>query len=304
MTASVVIVSKNRVEDLRIALRSVVAQSVAVDVVVVDDGSTDGTAEMVRREFPKARLIRHDQSLGLIVRRNEGALAAVGEIVFSIDDDAEFMFTTTVEETLREFDNPRVGAVAIPFVEPKKRNQPLQRSPGGSTTWVTDCFIGTAHALRRRLFLELGGYLEGLVHQGEERDYCLRMLAAGYVVRLGSAAHINHYESPQRDWARVDFYGRRNDLLFAWRFVPARFLPVHLIGTTVNGVVTAYRSPNPGRAMAGIWRGCLDILTRRTVRSPVSVPVYRLHRRLKKLGPIAFDDVIAILPPPRTKGAS
>ncbi len=84
----------------------------------------------------------------------------------------------------------------------------MQSPPNTSGTWITDTFIGTAHALRRDIFLKLGGYRDHLVHQGEESDFCIRMLDAGYLVRLGRSDPINHWESPKRDLRRMDFYGR------------------------------------------------------------------------------------------------
>ena len=58
--ASVVITTKNRQDELRVAIQSALKQTAHVEIIVVDDGSTDSTAEMVRREFPGVRLIRHD----------------------------------------------------------------------------------------------------------------------------------------------------------------------------------------------------------------------------------------------------
>src|SRR5262245_46760837 len=185
--ATVVISTKNRRDDLRRALASVFAQTAPVDVLVMDDGSTDGTAEMVRHEFPSARLIRSDVSRGYIVRRNEAANVAETPYLFSIDDDAEFSSPDVVERTLTDFDDLRVGAVAIPYIEPHKGNRLLQCAPSPDAIWVTDAFVGTAHAVRRDVFLQLGGYRESLVHQGEERDFCIRMLACGPIVRLGMA---------------------------------------------------------------------------------------------------------------------
>jgi GT2 family glycosyltransferase len=297
MTATVVIVSRNRKDELMNAVRSAVAQTIRPQVLVIDDGSGDGTAASVSREFPAVTLVRHDQSAGLVVRRNEGARAANGDVIFSIDDDAAFTSPRTVEQTLAEFDDPRIGAVAIPFIEPRKGPAVMQRAPGGGR-WVTDCFIGTSHAIRRDVFLALGGYREQLVHQGEERDFCIRLLQAGYVVRLGSADPIHHYESPKRDFSRMDYYGRRNDVLFVWHYVPWAHLPVHLAGTVVNAARSAWEARRISRMAAGTVAGLTGGLMRPLDRQPVSRAVYRLHRRLKKAGPELLDAVMPELPAP------
>jgi hypothetical protein len=103
---------------------------------------------------------------------------AVGDVIFSLDDDAVFSSPFVVEQTLRDFSHPRIGAVAIPYIEPHKANQEMQRAPTREDVWITASYIGTAHAVRRDVFLALGGYREHLVHQGEEGDFCIRMLAA------------------------------------------------------------------------------------------------------------------------------
>ncbi|MGH7213703.1 MAG: glycosyltransferase family 2 protein, partial [Tepidisphaeraceae bacterium] len=237
MDATVVITTKDRKDELRRAVASAVAQvGAAVEVLVIDDGSTDGSSDMLRAEFSTVRVERYERSLGLIVRRNHAAALATAPVILSIDDDAVLVSTHTVAQTLTEFDHPRVGAVAVPFVDIKQGPQVRQRAPDFARVYVASSFIGTAHALRRDLFLKLGGYREQLFHQGEEADYCLRMLDAGCVVRLGSADPIHHFESPRRDFRRMDVYGRRNDVLYAWHNVPLPYLPGHLLATTFNGL--------------------------------------------------------------------
>lgn len=297
VSASVLIATKSRKEGLRSALRSVAHQSIPVEVIVLDDGSTDGTAEMVRAEFPKVHLIRHEDSRGLIVRRNEGAQLAKANIIFSIDDDAAFSSPKVVEQTLQEFSDPCIGAVAIPYVEPHSSSQIRQSAPDSSGTWVTDRFVGTAHAVRRDIFLRLGSYREHLLHQGEEGDYCLRMLAAGYVTRVGHADPIFHYESPDRSSERMDFYGRRNDILFAWQNVPMPYLPFHLAATVVRGSIYTIRSArHPKKMFAGMLSGLAECFRGDVQRRPVDPRIYRLSRELKKHGPLPLRRVLDSLP--------
>jgi hypothetical protein len=71
MRASVVIATKDRKEELHRAISSAIRQTESVEIVVVDDGSVDGTSEMVRSEFPQVGLDRTPISLGQAARRNE-----------------------------------------------------------------------------------------------------------------------------------------------------------------------------------------------------------------------------------------
>src|SRR5579859_1637302 len=89
-SATVVITTKNRKLELRNAVGSALSQSARPQVIVMDDGSTDGTRQMVEREFPKARLEYSESSLGYIHQRNRAAKLATTEFLFSLDDDAVF----------------------------------------------------------------------------------------------------------------------------------------------------------------------------------------------------------------------
>jgi GT2 family glycosyltransferase len=149
--------------------------------------------------------------------------------------------------------------------------------------------------LRRDVFLKLGGYREELVHQGEERDYCIRLLDAGFCVRLGNAEPIFHYESSRRDFRRMDFFGRRNDILFAWHNVPLVRLPLHLVATTMNGLHTGLKTGRLLRMLHGIAAGYRDSISSYRVRNPVSSPIYFLNRRLKKRGPLSLESVEPLL---------
>jgi len=296
LTATIVIATRNRRQELRRALESALAQTVEAEILVMDDASTDGTGAMVQADFPRVRLQRSETPCGYIVQRNRAAALATGDVLFSIDDDAEFSSAETVARTLREFGDARVGAVAMPYVEPAKGNQVLQCAPDAGV-WVTGMFVGTAHAVRRDVFLRLGGYREPLVHQGEERDFCARLLDAGSVVRVGSAPPIVHHESPRRDFSRMDFYGRRNDILFAWQNVPGIRCGAHLLATTWNGVRFAFRCGRLRHQLGGLAAGYFEVMRRIHSRQPIAVAAYQLQRRLQKRGPLRLEAIEALLPP-------
>jgi glycosyltransferase involved in cell wall biosynthesis len=294
--ATVVITTKNRMADLAVAIESCLIQTARPEVLVIDDGSTDGTAEMVRGRFPTVRLDRVEQSLGLIVQRNRGAKLASGEVIFSIDDDAAFSTPDIIEKTLIDMDHPRVGAVAIPFMNVKVGPTVFQQAPSPEGVFVGHTYIGTAHALRRELFVKLGGYREFLFHQGEEGDYVIRMMDAGYIVRLGRSPCIHHFESPRRDFRRMDLYGRRNDILFPWYNVPMPYTPAHLLATTLKGLRFGVKVRRPWRMIRGLGMGYAAIFHERRKRRPVRKETYRLMRRLQKSGPILLSEVESGLP--------
>lgn len=294
------ITTKNRRADLERALRSAVAQVPAVEVIVVDDGSADGSAEMVRDRFPGVRLERFEHSAGYIVRRNQAAEMATTPVIVSIDDDAEFSSSDTVAQTVAELGHPRVGAVAIPHIDVHRSPSPVLQMPPGDGVHVGPSYVGTAHAVTRSLFLDLGGYREELVHQAEEHDFCARMLAAGWVVRLGRADPIRHYESPARDRGRQMFYWRRNDVLFAWHQVPLPYLVGRLAKAVIHGVVVGARERQLGPPLRGLWQGQVDFLRNMGSRAPMSRRLYRLDRALRQRRQLPLEAIEGELPAQRT----
>lgn len=294
--ATVVIVSKNRKDELRGAVESALAQQGRVEVLVFDDASTDGTAEMIRRDFPSVRLERVEQSCGYIVHRNRGARMASSPVIFSIDDDAAFSSPQVVVQTLAEFDHPRVGAVSIPSIDVNKKGQPYFHVLKQDGVWAVEAFRGTAYAVRRDLFLKLGGFKETYFHQGEENEYCLRLLDAGYITRIGASDPIHHFESPNRDRSRIFLYSARNNVLFTWYDVPLPQFLVHLPGTIAIVLKRGAKHGYIGAVVKGIAMGLGTIAKEFRKRHPVRRSVYRLSRQLRKGGPARVETIEDRLP--------
>src|SRR3954471_21802260 len=82
---TIVFLVYNRREELRTSLRQMLGEA-DVEVVVVDNASQDGSAEMVREEFPHVRLLRREQNIG-VAGWNDGFAIARGNWVLALDDD-------------------------------------------------------------------------------------------------------------------------------------------------------------------------------------------------------------------------
>ena len=291
--ATIVITTKNRSEDLRRAVTSALQQTgCRIEILVIDDGSDDGTADMVRHEFPAVRLERSEQSMGYIVQRNRSAKIASAPIIVSLDDDASFSGPTIVLRTIQAFSNPRIGAVAIPFINVRYDSTLRQVAPDAANAFAIESYIGTAHAVRREQFVQLEGYREQLFHQCEEEDYCIRLLDAGYFVCVGSGEPIHHYESPRRDVKRVFVFNARNHVLFAWQNIPMPYCPIHLLATMINLLRYGIRRRRLGWTVQGIFRGWKDALKQSGERRPVTRRTYRLSRWIKKNGPVLLTAAI------------
>lgn len=194
---SVVIPTRNRKLTLQRCLSRVFRQRYpSYEVIVVDDGSTDGTPETVRRSFPRARCIVHPSPRGPAATRNAGARAAAGDVIVFLDDDC-LPPPCWITRLLAAFDRLPTAAVVCGFVRPTRRalrTHLLARYEWFVTRTVyglgTRPRVDTIHglgagnmAVRASVFRALGGFDETFpVAAGEDTDLLRRVLLAGHTV--------------------------------------------------------------------------------------------------------------------------
>jgi GT2 family glycosyltransferase len=220
---SVGIATRNRRGSLLRCLASLSLVDDLIDeVIVVDDTSDeplgDLAAEAPPAIAPKLRVIVQTGRQGPIVARNTTVRLARNECVLLMDDDAYVIDAPGIRRGVDVFRRHReIGAVAFAQAEADGAAWPAPMQPATATgACYVPAYIGFAHLLRRSVFLELGGYLEPLHFYGEEKDYCLRLLDAGYAVVYVPDARVAHVpDRSGRSDSRYLRYVIRNDCLSA-----------------------------------------------------------------------------------------
>jgi GT2 family glycosyltransferase len=280
---SVVIATRNRGDELLRALKSCYEQQgVDLEVLVFDDASEPPLAPWIEKEFPAAKVIRSEVQVGYIVLRNRGFRLAKHDLIASLDDDAEFSNAGTLKEAISAFDEyPKAAAFALKYVEPEGECHHRQLEHGSQVR----SYVGCAHIIHRATAVSLGGYRESLVHQGEERDLCLRIWASGREVRYLSTPSIVHRPSPKRDNDRWDFYGMRNTFLFSSLNLPISKLAYRLCADTF--LLVRHFVPRRGWATTFKWLGlsyfaCFQYWRE---RRPVSAHMVSSFWRMPPAGP-------------------
>jgi len=180
---SVVIPAWNREATLRRAVESALAQTrPAHEIIVVDDGSGDGTA--AQAEALGARVIRHAQNRGAAAARNTGIAAARGALVAFLDsDDAWFpsKLATQVPVLLASGREVSCHGVRMHLLDHGlTRDQPLLDSADWLTRLALDCNLSPgATQLATKRALERVGPLDEALPRYEDWDWLLRHAAAG-----------------------------------------------------------------------------------------------------------------------------
>ena len=189
-SVSVIIPTYNRRESLRRALTSVFQQTVPpLEVLVVDDGSTDGTKEMVRAEFPQVTYF-FQKNRGVSKARNRGITEARGEWIAFLDSDDEWMPRKLEKQlhALHQAPQYRICHTNEIWIRNGKRVNPrkIHQKYGGYIFphCLPLCIISPSSVLiHRSLFLEYGMFDEALPAV-EDYDLWLRICAHEAVLYL------------------------------------------------------------------------------------------------------------------------
>jgi GT2 family glycosyltransferase len=227
---AVVVITHQRRDELLLALRRLTDLPERPHVVVIDNGSTDGTADAVRQEFPEVELIASPDNLGA-VGRNVGVGRLRTPYVAFCDDDTwwEPGSLRTAADVLDT--HPRLAVVtARILVEPGGAEDPivpeLRDSPVRGADWLPGpalgSFLAGASVLRRQAFLEVGGFSERLWLGGEEELMAGDLAAAGWELCYLPALTVHHQASRARDPHRRRRLGIRNTLWTTWLRRPLR----------------------------------------------------------------------------------
>ncbi len=224
---SVVIVSYRVPELLRACLASVQRETTgcSYEIVVVENASGDGSAELVRSEFPDVRLIALEENVGFAAGSNIGARESAGEYVLLLNPDTELVGDTLTALLRYARAHPKAGLIGGRTVNARGELDPGS-CWGAQSIWSLVCFASGLSSLFRgsRLFNpeslggwprdsarqvdivtgclclaprsvweQLGGFDEAFFMYGEDADLAARVHKAGYRPAITPDAVIVHH---------------------------------------------------------------------------------------------------------------
>jgi GT2 family glycosyltransferase len=201
---TVVVMSRNRRDGL---LRSLPRHD--APVILVDNGSTDGTADAVRAALPSVRVIRLARNLGAVAR-NIGVEAAGTPYVAFADDDSWWAPGALDRAVQVLAAHPRVALVAarqlvgaqerLDVVSAGMARAPLGRHPDGAGPDVLG-FVACAAVVRRCAFLAVGGFDDVVRFPGEEERVALDLTERGWLLSYVEDVVAHHHPAPGRGGA-------------------------------------------------------------------------------------------------------
>jgi hypothetical protein len=275
---SVCIVNWNTRADLEVALHSVLQADpgLALEIVVLDNASSDGSALMIRERFPAVTLIESRENLGFARGYNRAAAGTSGRFLLILNPD-----TQTQPGALRQLvsflaAHPEAGAAAPRLLNtdgslqfscrrfptawaalfrntvlgrlfPKNRftREYLMQDWDHVTPRPVDWVSGAAICIRREVWEQVGGFDEGFFMYAEDMDWCLRAQQAGWKIYYLPEAAITHHigrSSDQRPGKMVVAFHRSMARFYRKHYAPRwpwgiRLLPLAGIWTRAGLVL-------------------------------------------------------------------
>ncbi len=236
---SIIVVNWNGLEMTSAALRSLQAHAkdVEYELIVVDNGSHDGSPAELSRRFPEAKLLANQQNEGFSRACNRAARTAVGDYLLFLNNDT-VQIEGALSKAVRYLDErPEVGALGIQHLDssegrawqpsafrfPRPSSDVLaclglarlaikEEGYGRTKTVDVDWVCGSFLLVRRGAWLLVGEFDERFFVYDEDIDWCLRARRAGVVVRYwpeASMVHLGAASGPRlRDKTFMHFRSR------------------------------------------------------------------------------------------------
>jgi len=236
MDVSVVIVSWNACDVLRGCLHSILEEThdVSFEIIVVDNASRDGSAEMVRNEYPVIKLIENPENRGFAAANNQGIRVASGRYILLLNPDT-IILESAICHCVRYADlHMDVGVVGCQVLEDDHRIQPTGFSfPSPWTLFLTvsglsrafpssrlfgrpelgwwgrdseqdlDVISGMFMLVRREAIEQVGLLDEDYFVYTEEADWCYRFFCAGWRRVFTPCARIIHLDGGGKSTSQV-----------------------------------------------------------------------------------------------------
>ncbi|MEO7068547.1 MAG: glycosyltransferase family 2 protein [Rhodanobacter sp.] len=238
--------------------RSVIAPLAAAlkafpNVVVIDNGSRDGTANMVRHQIPQARLIERNSNIGFGAANNE-AMAQVHTpfaLLLNPDSSIELEDLLVLLDTMARYPNAAAvapqswqgGNIAQRCFRQAFYKVPRHKGPYqiAAATCCVEWLHGCCLLLRTDSFKHIGGFDESFFLYYEDDDLCLRLRQAGFTCLFEPAAmakHLGGASSPKcfrMTFAKAFHYARSRHLAIN-KYMGSRAGKIYLAKTMLAAV--------------------------------------------------------------------
>lgn len=276
------IATRNRRDALLRTLKDLARLPERPDVIVVDNGSRDGSAQAARSRLPSANVIELKANHGAVAR-NIGVRAARTPYVAFADDDSGWKPGSLARAACLFDAHPRLAVVASRIlVGADEREDPtctaMASSPLSGSAGLPGVpvlgFVACGAVVRRTAFLQVGGFSERLWLEGEEALVALDLASAGWALSYCPEIVAWHAPSPHRDRRTRKMLHARNAVWLAWLRRPVGSAVRETLRITSRGI----RDPETRK---GVAAALLEVGAVLGERRPVTADIESAIRALE-----------------------
>ncbi len=220
---SAVILAYNRVAEVAISVHKLEAYAAtmpfALEIIVVDNESADGTSAMVQAEFPAVQLVTIKKNIG-IAGWNEGFKIARYKYLLVLDDDSHIESGLEAAVAYMER-HSRVGILALNITSGPYRTDDWVWQNGKPWQHEQDIpgFFGCGAIIRKEVYEKIGGFAEWVHVYAHEWEYGIRCLNADYEVKYYQQSSVIHRASKiNRTAKRARIFGTRNEMGIIYKY--------------------------------------------------------------------------------------
>ncbi len=236
---AILITTKNRCGDIALTLSRIayLLDRDDLECVIVDDGSTDGTADFIASNYPKITLYRNEISKGYLVNRNMMLNSCNVDYAISLDDDLHFITKNPLESIEEYFvENPKVALLGLRVFWGK--NEPKSTETFHKAMRVKS-FVGCAHVWRIAHWRKIPNYPEWFGFYGEEDFASYQLFKKNLEVHYFPAVLTNHRVDVKARKKDVDYTLRLRRLLRSGWYLYYLFLPKSVVTRKMASSVKA-----------------------------------------------------------------
>ena len=234
---SVIIVNWNRREDVIETLQKLKHVNYKnIEIIVVDNGSSDGSSNALLEKFPSINLIALPNNIGCEDGNNVGILNASGEFLIFLDSDADIE-PDGIAKILNVFESDN----DIGIVEPRIIRPADNKILNEAKHWpIRNTFTGCVVAFRASVFKKIGLRPGEFFLYSSEPEICLRVIESGFKILHCPDIIGYHRESPVARANKLFYYlATRNTIWLIWRHYP---FTSALYETSILLVIHLFRS--------------------------------------------------------------
>lgn len=243
----VVVLNWNGKQFLKRCLNSLLESSYRAQIIVVDNGSSDGSIEFIEKYFPKITLLKNKKNLGWTGGNNVGVRYAIkknADAILILNNDTHVAKNAIQLLVNKLFSDKKIGIVGPKIYFDKQGDKKIISFAGGfftknryfgmhrgsnevdkgqySSDESSEFITGAAIMIKRDVFKKIGLFDDDYFIYYDEADFCMRARQEGYIIEFVSQAHVFHAFSGTISLGSPfqHYYTTRNHYLFVEKRAP------------------------------------------------------------------------------------